>query len=182
MIRPNLNNIRTVPFPDGYGIRTFQPGEGGLWEDIQRDAEPFLTIDSGLFAREFGHDMPATAIRCCFLTDPGGDAVGTISAWYGQYRDQNCGRIHWVAVRPAYQRRGLARAWLSDALRRLAKWHSQALLDTSTERLGAIRLYLEAGFVPDLDYPGAQDAWREVAENDGFGHLRALVSAARKRI
>jgi GNAT superfamily N-acetyltransferase len=67
-----------------------------------------------------------------------------------------------VAVRPAFQGRGLGRAALSHALNRLARWHERAYLDTSTARLPAIKMYLDFGFVPDLGPPGARDAWRAV--------------------
>ena len=38
------------------------------------------------------------------------------------------------------------------------------MLTTESKRLGAIRLYLDFGFVPDLDAPGAREAWRQVRE------------------
>ncbi|MHC4715357.1 MAG: GNAT family N-acetyltransferase [Planctomycetota bacterium] len=164
MIRADLDNIADASFPKGFGIRTMRPDEGAVWVDIHRDAEEFLTIGDDLFQREFGYDPQAVARRCFLIVNDRGSAVGTISAWY----DRDCrgldhGRVHWVATRPAYQRRGLARAGLSHTLKQLAQWHQRAYLTTQTGRLGAIRLYLDFGFVPDLDLPGAAEAWRDVA-------------------
>jgi ribosomal protein S18 acetylase RimI-like enzyme len=86
-----------------------------------------------------------------------------ISAWYSrEFRGEDHGRIHWLAVRPAYRRRGLARAALSHAMNRLAEWHDRCWLDTQAHRLPAIRLYLDFGFRPDLEPEGALEAWRRI--------------------
>lgn len=53
---------------------------------------------------------------------------------------------------------------LSYALIQMAQWHERAFLGTQTRRLAAIKLYLDFGFVPDLDGPWAREAWREVRE------------------
>jgi GNAT superfamily N-acetyltransferase len=113
---------------------------------------------------EFGDDLEAIQWRCFLLTDAEGVAIGTISAWYSrEFRGQDYGRIHWFAIRPGHQGRGLGRAALSYAMQRLAEWHERAWLATSTGRLAAIKLYLDFGFAPDLEPDGARDAWREVA-------------------
>ncbi|MCL4505533.1 MAG: GNAT family N-acetyltransferase [Chloroflexi bacterium] len=160
MFRAHLRDIPVAPFRDGYGVRPLQRNEGGLWEDIWRDAEPFAKIDNGLFNREFGDAPGAIERRCYIITAPDGVAAGTISSWYT--RDINgldYGRIHWVATRKAYQGRGIMRAGLSYALLQMAQWHERAMLDTSTGRIGAIKLYLDYGFTPDLTGPRAREAW-----------------------
>lgn len=165
MIRPTLEAIPHVPFPDGFRIRPLRPDEGGLWLDIQRDAEPYFPIADDLFDSQFGYDPPAIPQRCYFVVDERGVAVGTISAWYNRdFKGGEWGQIHWVALRRAYQGKGLARPMLSHALTQMAQWHGRAFLGTSTQRLPAIKLYLDFGFVPDLDDPGAAEAWRTVAE------------------
>ncbi len=163
MIREHLRDIPDAPFPAGFGIRPFRRGEEGLWLDIERDAERNIPIADDLFAQEFGHDPAGAERRCFFIVDGRGVAVGTISAWYSlDFRGRNCGRIHWVATRPAYQGRGLGRAGLSHALRALAQWHDQAWLLTSGERKSAIKMYLDFGFVPLIDSPRDREIWRLV--------------------
>ncbi len=165
MIRPNLDDIPQVAFPPGFGIRPMRPGEAAVWTDIHRDAEPYITITDGLFHDQFGTDLPATHRRCFFIVDGRGVAVGTISAWYSRdFKGRDHGRIHWVATRRAYQRRGLGRAGLSYGLNRLAEWHERAYLTTQTQRLPAIKMYLDFGFLPDLEQPNAGVAWRSVRE------------------
>lgn len=163
MSRAHLHDIPGFPFPRGFGVRSMRPEDGAVWEEIERDAEPFFNLDPGLFAREFGGDAAEIAQRCYFITGERGEAVGTISAWHSRGgRGEAWGRIHWVAVRPAFQGKGLAKAGLSYALRRLAEWHGRAWLATQTARVGAIKLYLDFGFVPDVDTDGARQAWREL--------------------
>ncbi len=165
MIRPHLRDIPQAELPPGFSIRAMRPGEAGVWTDIERDAEPYLTVGDDLFYQEFGSDLPATLRRCFFIVNEKGVAVATISAWYSRdFKGQDWGRVHWVATRPAYRRRGLAKAGLSYTLNRLAEWHERACLDTSTRRIPAIKMYLDFGFVPDLDQPNAREAWRQVRE------------------
>lgn len=163
MVRPHLQDIPEALFPEGFGMRPMRREDVGLWTDIERDAEPFFTIPDDLFAREFGEDWPAIERRCFIVIDPKGLGVGTISAWRNwDFRGEDYGRIHWVAVRPAWQRRGLARAALAAALRILAQWHRKAYLVTQTERLGAIRLYLDFGFLPDIASEEDRARWESV--------------------
>ena len=160
MIRPDLLNIPQASFPEGFSIRPMQLDEGPLWTDIQRDAEEHFGISNELFRREFGHDLQAIRWRCFIITNSKGSGVGTISAWYNRnFRGEDYGRIHWVAVRPAYQRRGLGKAGLSFALNKLAQWHNRCYLDTSIERLPALKLYLDFGFMPDLYNDREAEKW-----------------------
>jgi len=163
MYRPNLENILQFAFPAGYGIRAMRPGEGALWTDVQRDAEHWLTVDDELFTREFGYDLEATQWRCFFIVNEMGAAVGVISAWYD--RDNgglDFGRIHWVAIRRAYRGKGLVKPAMTHAMNRLAQWHTRACLGTATERLPAIKVYLDFGFLPDMTKPRAHEAWEQV--------------------
>ena len=101
-------------------------------------------------------------------------SVGTISAWYYTYRKREYGLIQWVAVRPAWQRRGLGKAGLVFALERLSQWHEMALLGTQSRRLPAIRLYLDYGFLPDLEEDNAAQRWQHVSAHLDHPVLRQL--------
>jgi GNAT superfamily N-acetyltransferase len=164
MIRPHLRDIPQVPFPEGFGIRALRTDEGALWTDIQRDAEPFFPVSDELFQDQFGDYLQNTQWRSYIVASPKGNGVGVISAWFArEFKGQDYGMVHWVATRPAYQGLGLARAALSFTLNQLSQWHERAFLGTQTERIPAIKLYLDFGFAPDLDPPGAREVWREVA-------------------
>lgn len=165
MIRPDLLDIPQVPFPQGFGIRPMTLDDIGLWTDIQRDAEPYIQISDDLFLQQFGHDLQAVLWRCFIVTDPRGLGVGVISSWYDRdFKGQDSGQIHWVAIRPACRRKGLGKSALSYALNQLSQWHERCHLGTQTPRLPAINMYLNFGFVPDLDAPGAAGKWRGVRD------------------
>jgi GNAT superfamily N-acetyltransferase len=175
MIRPHMDDIPLVPFPEGYSIRPMRLGEGALWTDIERDTEAYFPIGDRLFENEFGRDPQATQWRCFFVVNEKGVAVGTVSAWYNRtLKGQDYGQIHWVAVRPAYQGKGLGKAALSYALNQMAQWHERCFLDTQSKRLPAISLYLDFGFLPDMDEPGATEGWREVKEQLTHPALEAI--------
>lgn len=164
MIRPHLRDLPHVPFPAGFGIRAMRLDESALWTDIQRDGEPHFPIADDLFHDQFDDYLQATQWRSFIVTNEKGVGVGMVSAWFDRdFKGEDYGMIHWIAIRQAYQGLGLGKAALSFALHQLSQWHKRAFLGTQTERIPAITMYLNFGFVPDLDPPGAIDLWREVA-------------------
>ena len=164
MIRPHMDNIPQFPCPQNYRIRPYGAGEGSLWTAIQRAAEPFFSIEDSLFEREFGHALTALEDRSFFLETTTGTVVGTTTAWWdSKYKDGTWGLIHWVAIHPDYQGQGLAKTLMSAAMQRLQKSHNCAFLGTSTGRLAALKIYLDFGFLPDMEHENAAAAWAEVA-------------------
>jgi len=161
MIRHDMQNIPQIPFPEGFSIRPMRLDEAALWTDIERDTETHFGISDDLFYHEFGRDLQATQWRCFIIVNERGVGVGTISAWYNRdFRGEDYGIIHWVAIRPAYQNRGLGKAGLSFALNKMAQWHKRCMLNTSIERLPALKIYLDAGFVPDLHDEREIEKWQ----------------------
>jgi len=174
MVRPNMDNIPQIALPDRFSMRPMRLDEIGLWTDIWRDAEPYFQIRDDTFMGVYGPDLPAVERRVFFVVDERGVAAGTISAWYDRdFKGADSGQIHWVAVRPAFQNRGLAKGMITFAMNRLAEWHRLAYLGTQSKRIGAIKLYLDFGFLPDMDADGAVEGWREVGK-----HLKHPTLAA----
>jgi GNAT superfamily N-acetyltransferase len=164
MIRPTLADLPQYPMPPGYWMRLFQPGDERVWISLNAAADRYNTITLDLFLREFGGDIEGLKTRCFFLCTGGGRDIGTVTSWYDpNYRGRRCGRIHWVAIHPNYQGKGLAKPMLTVAMNRLAESHGSAYLTTNTVRLVAIRIYLDFGFVPDIREPADRTHWREVA-------------------
>ena len=177
MIRRHMKNLPQYDLPEGYTIGPMGRGDGALWTDVQRDAEPVLEITDHIFWQEFGDDPAGIERRCYLIRDPRHLAVGTISGWYSRdFRGQDWGRIHWVAVRPSQRGKGLARAGMTYAMNRLAEWHERAWLLTSTTRLPAIRIYLDFGFEPDMQTEADAVAWRQVAAELDHPTLRGLLA------
>jgi GNAT superfamily N-acetyltransferase len=163
MIRDDLDGLPSWPFPEGFGMRPMQAGDEGLWEDIQRDAQPFFETKPGLFVQEFGDDLEAAWQRVFLIADPRCCAVGTMGAWYRSFQERDHGLIHWVSVRPAFQGMGLAKASLAAALEVLARFHERAYLVTQSRRSPAIGLYLDAGFRPHVGSERDRAIWADTA-------------------
>lgn len=164
--------------PGGYALRWYQPGDENDWLSIHRCADLYNCFSHELFLSEFGERTDELARRQCFLIAPSGETVGTATAWFGSGEEHCCGRIHWVAVKPHYQGRGLARPLLSAVCERLLELgYREAYLVTATSRIPAINLYFRFGFRPDLSGDGLQ-VWRKFLcqpENAATRKLPELV-------
>src|SRR5207248_4802613 len=88
--------------------------------------------------------------RQCYLLNAFGQAIGTGTAWFNDnFEGKSFGRVHWLAILPEFQGRGLGKPLLTAICSRLRDLgHERAYLTTSTQRIPAIRLYLRFGFVP----------------------------------
>ncbi|MCS6827291.1 MAG: GNAT family N-acetyltransferase [Caldilinea sp.] len=170
MIRPTMDDLPDWPLPEGYRFRTYRDGDLDVWLALHHDAEPFLAIGPEHFARSFGNRLSALYDRMFFVQTLVGEDVGSITAWWEEdWQGRGAwGRIHWVIVARAHQRRGLAKPMMAHALRRIARDHSRAMLGTDTLRLWAIKTYLDCGFIPDpmqRNDAKAVQGWRSVQKH-----------------
>ena len=128
--------------------------------------------------------------RMFFALDADNQAVGTATAWFEPASEKGAseegeaktvGRVHWVALRPEAQGKGLAKPMLAQVLRTLQTLHPAEgdgvppiRLKTHCQAARAVGMYLEAGFVPaPLD--GGDDIQRfSEAEGEGWQMLMQL--------
>ncbi|MGH7143009.1 MAG: GNAT family N-acetyltransferase [Planctomycetota bacterium] len=182
MLRESAQPTLQFDLPPEYRFRPFRSGDETTWTAIQRAAEPFLTIDDKLFGEQFGAHPEALPERMLFVESAAdGAAIGTITAWWKPgWRDgREWGQIHWVAIMPAHQGKGLSKPMMTRAMNLLLKYHVRAMLSTSTGRLYAIKVYLDFGFVPapeDLAQPETRAAWQAVSRNLNHPLLNSLSS------
>lgn len=130
--------------PEGFTLRSLQPGEEGEWVRLQNacyreEGARDWTIDD--FHREFTK-APFFDFGRIFVALEGERMVGTTSAWEIDFGEGPVGLIHWVGVEPDYRKRGLGKALMIRALTELAaRGYQDAWLNTSHERLAAVGLY-----------------------------------------
>ncbi len=148
MFRPNLRDIPAVPLPPGYSIRLFRDGDRENWAQIEMSAGEFTTIERAreAFDRDFGDHIPDVKRRMLFLEVDGVGPMGTTTAWWGEFRGEEIGLIHWVALKSEYHGRGLSSPLLVAALSLMAEFDHSAHLHTQTHSWRAIGLYQKFGF------------------------------------
>lgn len=176
MTRENLDNIPHHSLPAGYYFRTFKRGEEMIWAQLQVDAGAFENVDHALkrFNKEFAPHIDEFEKRCIFLVEESTDRViGTTTAWYHPDRDDDRGRIHWVAITPGFQGRKLAKPMLSEAMRILSLSHDKVHLWSKTSAPKAINMYLDYGFVPSPVSERFEEAWDALARQLGHPALES---------
>jgi ribosomal protein S18 acetylase RimI-like enzyme len=135
-------------------VRSWQSGDESAWLYIHQAADSLNVFDESTFQNEFDSDPQVLAQRQVYAVLDGNRLIGTATAWFPEEGvNPTLGRIHWVAVLPSWQGRGVGRALVSEALTRLAALgYSAAYLSTSQLRKPAISLYHGLGFEP-VDRP-----------------------------
>lgn len=170
-----------LSLPETYQFRTYRPGDQKAWTAIQQAAEQFLIIQDTLFDEQFGDELEQLPSRMYFIdwVDAEGNstAVGTATAWWTDAWQltipQNpesihlgsWGKVHWVAIHPAHQGKGLSKPLMHQVMSTIARHNDRAMLGTSTGRVPAIKVYLDLGFLPEpneLNNAGIKDAWHKL--------------------
>jgi GNAT superfamily N-acetyltransferase len=164
MYRPNLENVPVWRLPPGYSVHWYAPGDVEHWVSIHERAERYAEVTQQVHEENFGNDVNTLHQRQCFLLDGEQNPIATATAWSDdQYDGCISGRVHWVAVVPEYQGRGLSKPLLSIVLHRMLELgDTRAYLRTSTARLPAINLYAGFGFLPSLQTPDDCAVWEQL--------------------
>jgi GNAT superfamily N-acetyltransferase len=163
MGRENLDNIPEYSLPVGYSIRWYQPGYEKHWQTIQSLADEYTRVTPDLFEEQFGTDKKLLSERQCFLYNCGDNVIGTATAWFDNSEERSHGRIHWLAIIPKQQGKGLAKPLLTITCKRLKELgHVKTYLTTQSVRLPAINLYAKFGFAPVIDSDRDREIWEKL--------------------
>lgn len=170
-----LDHLPEYALPDAYGWRWFQHGDEVEWARIEISAGEFKTEEAAIagFRRYFPTD-DALGERMLFLTD-GGVPFATAAAWYADEGGPSgdMGRLHWVGIDEAHQRRGLSYPLVGLAMRRMKQiGHRTAFLTTQTSSWPAIKVYRRFGFRPMIRNAEDVKGWRIVSEKSGIAFLQ----------
>lgn len=154
-----LNPLVGAPavFTRPYWLRGFEPGDSATWLSLQQSTGIYPPLGPELFVREFG----ASPKNRQFFIMRDRQPVATGTAWHGEpLRPPDWGRLHWVAVHPQHQRRGLGSMLCRHLLAVLRELGCDAAyLTTGSENLAALALYAKLGFEPWIRTPEEAKFW-----------------------
>jgi len=181
MVRPDLEGLPQYDLPAGFSLRAYRPGDEAEWLRIHELADRYNTFTASTFTEQFGADAEVLRRRQLYLCEPAGAAIGTATAWFDDdFRGERWGRVHWVAIVPAFQGRGLGKPLMSAVCNRLRQLgHRRAYLTSNTARVPAIGLYLKFGFVPEIRTARDRRAWRLLRQRLPEGPLAELELGGR---
>lgn len=178
MIREELISIPNYELPPSFFYTFYALGDEQNWIKIQQGADRYNHIDLNLYKQQFGDDPQTLAQRQCFILNAKAQPIGTATAWFDlNYRGQEYGRVHWIAIIPEMQGQGLAKPLMSLTCQRLRELgHSRAYLTTAPERIIAIDLYLKFGFIPQVQNDDELNTWKTIEQRLGKSILNLTNS------
>jgi len=170
MVRPDLDHLPSYETPGPFSIRRYLPGDEQAWQQIHIEADAYMTFPDSRFVEQFGIDEGHIRDNQFYLCDASGFPVGTATAWHHREegRAHDDGLVHWVAIVPPHQGKGLSRPLLGAVCHRLReRGFERAYLQTSSARIAALALYLSFGFTPDISEPSQQAVWTRILDRLG---------------
>lgn len=152
MVKINTIDYPKYYLPEGYSFCNYEESLEDEWIKLQVSVDH---IDNEEEAKKIFKDVflkfpNELEKKCVFIKDENGNIAGTASLWRGEHFGQVLQRVHWVAVSPNYQGKGLAKALISkvlDVYNDLG--HKDFIyLTTQTWSYKAVKIYLDFGFEP----------------------------------
>lgn len=136
--------------PEGFFLRGFQPGDEAVWAALEHEIGDFPSREEArdYFTRTYAPHSRELARRCWFALDSRGRAVGTCTAWRDPGKDgKSVASLHWLAVSPEVQGRGLGRVLCRAALSVFREaGEFPVYLHTQPWSWKALFLYVQEGF------------------------------------
>ncbi len=158
-----INNFPVLP--KGIEIKSFHELNNALsiWLDIIRYlSQEGKKIDDSEYYKKYMLKYPNYNDERCYILTINGAPAATITV-ICDYSEKS-GYIHMVACKPEFRGMGLGHLLNNIAIYTLKKEGMKtAYLTTDDWRIPAIKTYLNAGFIPDLDSePDYKERWKKI--------------------
>lgn len=163
MVRENAANIPAYTLPEGYHFAPVTPADEENWVRLQVEVTHVESLEQGrqIFREEFlqaSADAPCEKCpgyadvvkRTVQVKDAQDNLVGVATLWMGDTFGERWQRVHWVAVHPDHQGKGLAKCMIAKMLQIYHELgcDTPIYLTTQTKTYRAIRIYKQMGFTP----------------------------------
>ena len=183
MLRENAEDFPEFLLPEGYHFAVFTPEDEENWIRLQLEVTHVESYAQGkaIFREEFllaGENAPCadcpgyaeTVKRTVLVKDTAGILVGAATLWTGDTFGEVWQRVHWVAVHPEHQGKGIAKCMIARMLQMYAELGCKTpiYLTTQTKTYRAVRVYKQMGFVPYLGERPANWPFRSDLPKDSF--------------
>ena len=151
MKRDACKPIPEYELPKGYRYVFYSPGDEKDWAGIETSVLEFdCEMDALLYFQDgfLSHKGEAER-RCFFIETDNGEKIANSAAWWAYTGTRRDPIVHWVAVKPDYQGKGLGKAIVSKTLKLLVEIEGDRdfYLSTQTNSHTAVFIYEWAGFV-----------------------------------
>ncbi|MDF2723606.1 MAG: hypothetical protein K0Q59_3281 [Paenibacillus sp.] len=160
MIIERLTDLPKITLPQGYRIDSLKPGQEADWEAIIEESfqKPYV------FATSMASEKPYAPERVFFVLHEE-RPVATATAWHLDKYGEETGILHMVGALSGHSGKALGRQVSIAAIERMRdEGRKQVMLNTSVERLPAIKTYLNIGFQPKMVDETHMERWKYVAE------------------
>ena len=183
MTRENAENFPAYSLPEGYHFAIFAPEDEENWVQLQTVVTHVENEQQGrqIFRREFlqaEEGIPCekcpgyaeTVRRTVLVKDSAGNLVGAATLWMGDTFGETWQRVHWVAVHPDHQGKGIAKCMIARVpeLYKKLGCDTPIYLTTQTKTYRAVRLYAQMGFVPYMGKKPVNWAYKSEFPKESF--------------
>lgn len=150
MARPSSKPVQPSVLPEGFRFVFYQVGDAVEWAKIETAVLEFSDEQEALayFERAFAPFPKELDQRMLFIENAMGEKVATCTAWWKEVQGRIVPLFHWLAVKPDYQRQGLAGALAAKVTALLMELEpdKDIYLHTQTWSHHAIKLYQKLGY------------------------------------
>ena len=167
MLRHNLDELPEIDIPDGYGLRTYLPGDEDAWCKIMEgNVGKEWTPEK---CREKLTGDPRFNAKSLFFATSGEEPVASACAWTRLPDEQVIGEVHMVAALQDHRGKRLGHLVNTAVLHRLKELGFQkAHLLSDDWRIPAIKSYLTAGFQPLNTHESHPFRWEKIYDQLGL--------------
>lgn len=150
MKRPKGLPVEQHALPDGFSFVMYEAGLEHDWAEIETSVLEFDNIESAMqrLHKDYLPYADELKRRMIFVQDPQEELIATTTVWWYDTGERRDTALHWVAVKPGFQGKGIGKAIFSEGMKRAIAIDGDVdlYLHTQTWSYPAINIYLKAGF------------------------------------